>query len=103
MMAFATIRRRMAGLGLVLGALTLLAAGPKPAAAHDWHHRHHSGGFFSFQFGGPGYYYYAPQGYYYVPPPPRYYYPPPAYYYYPPPAYVPGPSFSIVVPFGHHH
>ena len=102
MRTFANIRRRMVGLGLVLAALTSVAAAPKPAAAHDWHHRHRSGGFFSLQFGNPGYYY-APQGYYYAPPP-RYYYPPPAYYYYPPPAYyVPGPSFSIVVPFGHHH
>jgi hypothetical protein len=102
MRAFTTIRRRVAGLGLVLATLTAIAAAPQPAAAYDRYHRHHDSGFFSLQFGGPGYYY-APQGYYYLPPPPRYYYPPPAYYYPPPAYYVPGPSFSVVIPFGHRH
>ena len=78
-----------------------------PAAADDWghRHRHHDGGFFSFGFGTPGYYYApAPRYYYYAPPPYYYYPPPPPAYYYPPPAYYgPSASFNFVVPFGHHH
>jgi hypothetical protein len=89
-------------IGLALAALVSIASVSGPAAANDWnhrHHHHHNNGFFSFQFGGPGYYY-APQSYYYAPP--RYYYPPPAYYYPPPAYYAPGPSFNLVIPLGRH-
>jgi hypothetical protein len=95
---------RLRRIGLALAALVSIAFASGQAAANDWnhrHHRHHNNGFFTFQFGGPGYYY-APQSYYYYPPP-RYYYPPPAYYYPPPAYYVPGPSFNLVIPFGHRH
>jgi len=96
MRAFTPIGGRLARIGLAFAALVSIASASGPAAADDWnhrHHRHHDNGFFSFQFGSPGYYY-APQGYYYYPQP-RYYYPPPAYY-------APGPSFNLVIPFGHH-
>ena len=105
MSAFTPNGRRLAGIGLAFAALVSIASASGPAAADDWNHRYHryrhpDNGFFSFQFGSPGYYY-APHDYYYYPPP-RYYYPPPAYYYPPPAYYAPGPSFNFVVPFGRH-
>ena len=103
MRTFTRTGGRLARIGLAFAALVSIAALSGPAAAdgkhrHHHHRHHHSNGFFSFQFGSPGYYY-APQGYYYAPRP--YYYAPPGYYY-PPPAYY-GPAFNLVIPFGHHH
>ena len=106
MRAFTPVGGRLARIGLAFAALVSIASASGPAAADDWNHRHHyrhryhDNGFFSFQFGSPGYYY-APQRYYYYPRP-RYYYPPPAYYYPPPAYYAPGPSFNFVIPFGRH-
>ncbi len=105
---FKPISGRMGRIGLAFAALVSVAAVAGPAAADDWNHRyyrhrHHDSGYFSFGFGGPGYYYAPPPAYYYGPPP-GYYYPPPPAYYYPPPAYyAPGPSFNLVIPFGNHH
>ena len=112
MRTFKPISRRLGRIGLAFAALVSIAAVAGPAAANDWgHHRHHDGGFFSFGFSSPGYYYAPPPayysapppGYYYAPPPPAYYYPPPAYYYPPPAYYAPGASFNFVIPFGGHH
>jgi hypothetical protein len=107
MRTFKPISARLGHIGLAFAALISIAAMAGPAAADDWnhrHYRHHDNGFFSFGFGNPGYYY-APAPRYYYPPPPAYYYPPPppAYYYPPPAYYTPGPSFNLVVPFGHRH
>jgi hypothetical protein len=103
MRTFKPISGRPGRIGLAFAALISIAAVAGPAAADDWNHRHrhHDSGFFSFGFGGPGYYYAPPPRYYYPPPPAYYYPPPPPAYYYPPPAYyAPGPSFNLVVPFG---
>jgi hypothetical protein len=78
---------------------------PEPAAADNWNHgnyRHRDNGYFSFGFGGLGYYAPPPPSYYY--PPPQAYYPPRAYY--PPPAHcAPEPlfDFNLVLPLGHRH
>ena len=89
------------GVRLWCGRVSALAS--KDRRTGQEHHRHHSNGYFSFGFGGPGYYYAPPPRYYYAPPPAYYYPPPPPAYYYPPPAYYgPGASFNLVVPFGHH-
>jgi hypothetical protein len=81
-------RISIAPLSAAFAALILMAAACGPAAAggkhhhhryHHGHHHHQNSGFFSFQFGTPGYY--APRGYY----------------------YVPKPSVRIVIPLGKRH
>ncbi len=81
-------RISIARLGAAFAALILMAAACGPAAAGGKHHHHHqNNGFFSFQFGTPGYY--APRSYYYYPPARSY--------------YVPKPSVRIVIPLGKRH
>jgi hypothetical protein len=109
MKPFTAITGRSAGIGVAFATLFSIASASAPAAAGDHHHdndhhdhdhhdhQHHDHGFFAFRFGTPGYYappdtcYYVQSPYYYQP---QVYCPPPAYY-------APGPSFGIVVPFGH--
>jgi hypothetical protein len=107
MTTFKPISGRLGRIGPAFAALISIAALAGPAAADNWNHgnyRHRDNGYFSFGFGGPGYYA-PPPRYYYPPPPPPYYYAPPRAYYPPPAYYAPEPSFdfNLVLPLGHHH